>query len=315
MMMSRLIESFALSREGYFIDDDKRRIEIADAVLAQRPDDPFATFLKWQTLSVDEPVPIEPLEQAVRSVREMIDEDDTSPKQEIDDVFDVYSAMLSELCADQYFSSQKDDALSTAEEFREYRTDGDDISDLIFYSLLIERGEFERAIKEADGDMLAGAFAEHCRAISIYEIDGPTAEATDALLEAVSNDPKMAFGVMTYGYDDEDDDDIDRIIDDEDVDHVMRVSMLAALWTADDERFSFFASALFAVSYLLDIFANVEDSNKELEKTLKRLGCLDAMRSARSAIRKMRKAGAEMDQIFNEAISQFMRLRDEGFLD
>lgn len=293
-------------------EDDESRLALVKGIYEKHPDNPFAKYIMWQENGDDESGSFDHfLDEAIETLRPIIAE--AHVEGEIDDeVLSIYVSMLSDLASLRYFDGDKDAALDIAREFMKLDRDCYVIGRLIFYSVLVEKGEYEAVVEAADEDMCETPIAAYSRAIGLFEIEGPTEEASDALLEAISIDPDMAFYILgIWELPDEDDD----ITPDEAAyleDLVMHVSMLSELWGASEERLAFLGVVAFAFGYMtgrLDETGDVE----MIEDGYKTLGCLDEMREARDTMHAMIASGNDQNTVDEEALLAFREIRDKGF--
>ena len=293
-------------------EDAETRLRMIDDVLREHPENPFAQYLKWQEMDEDESEENRALlAGAVEALRPAVTE--AAASGEIDDeILSAYVSMLSDLASLQYFSDEKDAALGTAREFMRLDRDCYIIGRLVYYTLLIEKKAYAEAISAADDDVCETPIAAHTRAIALYETEGASAEASDALLEAISMDPDMAFYILgLWELDDEaESPDPEESAYMEDL--VMHVSMLSELWSATEERLAFLGVVVFAFGYMTGRMDDTNDVDM-LEEGYKNLGCLDEMREARDTIHAMTAAGSEQEAVDEEALMTFRDIRDRGF--
>lgn len=306
-----LVEVFDLFDE----EDDEVRKKAVDDILASSPHNPFAIYIKWQTIEDETAESRQMLADAVSSIEDVMDEllssvpeaaQEAAQEDEAitpEDMLSVYTYMLGDLALSRYFADEKDAALAAAERYMRYDKDGDISGRIVYYPLLIERGEFERAIESADSDIVQTEPGAYCRAIAIFEMDGPTEEASDALIEAVSLFPDLPFYVIGLW-------ELDEEQEGSEVD--MLAAILSDVWTATEERLTFLAALTFAFGYITGRIDEDVDIT-EIEDGYKKLKCLDEMREARDTIAAMTASGRDQESIDEDALMLFMDIRDKGF--
>jgi tetratricopeptide (TPR) repeat protein len=293
-------------------EDAETRLRMADDILREHPDNPFAMYIKWQEMDDDESREDQViLARAVGVLRPMIIEA-ASDGELRDEVRSVYVSLLSDLASLQYFSDDKDAALETAREFMRFDQDCFIIGRLVYYTLLIEKGLYIEAVSAADGDDCETPIAAYCRAIAIYEMEGSSVDASDALIEAISIDPDMAFYILGRWEIESETDDMDPEEEDAIDDLIMHASMLSDLWAAKEDRLSFFGVAAFAFGYMTGRMDGDDDIDM-LEDGYKKIGCLDEIREARDTLRAMIASGKEQELVDQEALMMFRDIRDRWF--
>lgn len=305
-------ELYEAVEEVFEEEDDERRRALVDEVYKKHPDNPFAKYLKWQESGDDESKQADDmLAEAVDSLRPLVAEEVASGQMD-DEILSVYVSILSDLAALRYFDGDKDAALAVAREFMELDRDCYVIGRLIFYSLLIEREEYDEAVSAADDDVCETPVAAYARAIGLYENEGPTDEASDALLEAISLDPDMPFYILGMWELPEDDDEVtfEELAYLEDL--TMHVAMLSDLWGVSEERLAFLGVVAFAFGY---ITGRIDDAGdlEMMEDGYKTLGCLDEMREARDTAHAAIASGKDQNIVDEEALLAFREIRDKGF--
>ncbi|MDL2263212.1 hypothetical protein LJC31_01020 [Synergistaceae bacterium OttesenSCG-928-I11] len=293
-------------------EDAETRVRMVDEILCEHPENPFAQYLKWQELDEDESEENRRLLlDAVETLRPAVAE--AAESGEIDEeILSAYVSMLSDLASLQYFSEEKDAALETAREFMKLDRDCYIIGRLVYYTLLVEKKAYAEVVSAADDDVCETPIAAHCRAIALFETEGASAEASDALLEAISMDPDMSFYILGLW---ELDDEAESMNPEEDAymeDLVMHVSMLSELWNATEERLAFLGVVVFAFGYMTGRMDDTNDTDM-LEDGYKTLGCLDEMQEARDTLHAMIASGKEQEAVDEEALMLFRDIRDQGF--
>ncbi len=293
-------------------EDAAARVRMVDEILREHPENPFAQYLKWQEMDEEESEENGTLlSGAVEALRPAVTEAVSNGELD-EEILSAYVSMLSDLASLQYFSGEKAPALATAREFMKLDQDGYLIGRLIYYTLLIEEQAYAEAVSAADDDTCETPIAAHARAIALYETEGASAEASDALLEAISMDPDMSFYILgLWELDDEtESDDPDEEAYQEEL--TMHVSMLSELWSATEERLAFLGVVVFAFGYMTGRMDDTNDIDM-IEEGYKNLGCLEEMREARDVLHAMIASGKEQDVVDEEALMSFRDMRDRGF--
>jgi tetratricopeptide (TPR) repeat protein len=290
-------------------EDTGKRSALAAAVLKLDPENPVAKYVHWQEMGDDESIEkmsllyeaIETLRPSVKSQEEKIDENEYS----------IFLSMLSDLSTFLYFRGDKDKAFEAAQELVDLDSDGYIAGRIVYYSSLAERGEYRKLIDAVDADMCETPIGEYCRAIALFELDGASEEASDAVIEAISIDPDMAFFITgIWAFDEEDFEETDE--DDDYADELMMQStVLSELWAATDERLAFLSVIVFAFGYLTGRVDDVEDIAM-LEDGYKNLGCLEDMTEARDTIHALVAEGKEQEEVDEEALLLFKDMRERG---
>ncbi|MDR3322451.1 MAG: hypothetical protein LBS93_08380 [Synergistaceae bacterium] len=293
-------------------EDFDRRSAMADEILCMDPGNPFAKYAKWQTLEETESMElIDMLQESVEILRPSIE----SHEEKVDEeTYTTYLAMLSDLATVLYFKGDKDAAFNAAQELIDLDNDGFIQGRIVYYSVLIERGEYQKVIDSVESDILESPVGEYCRAIALLELDGGSEDASDAILQAISLDPDMAFyitDIWTF-----DDSEIEEMFDDDGyIDSLItQIVVLTELWSFSDERFEFLCPIVFSFGYLTGRVSEPEDI-REFEENYKRIGCLEDMREARDTIHSMLADGKEQDEIDEEALMLFRDMRDRGIFE
>lgn len=287
-------------------EDFERCAEISERVLELDPGNPIATYIRWQSLEDEESMEnLDMLRGAVDRLRPSVS-DDAEPTEELRA---VYVSMLSDLASCCYFGGEKEAALAAAEEFMEKDMECQIVGRLVFYSILIERGEYARVVEEADADVCESVMGEYARAIALFEQEGATSDASDSLLEAISLDPDLVFYLIgLWTVDEEDLEDDDEGLTEE---LMMNVAALSELWAASEERLAFISIVAFAFGYLTGRMGDPEEL-RMLEEGYKNLGCLEEMREARDTLHAMIASGKEPQAVDEEALMLFRDMREQG---
>ncbi|MDR1021121.1 MAG: hypothetical protein LBL73_10220 [Synergistaceae bacterium] len=290
-------------------DDPHKRSSLATAILGFDPENPAAKYVTWQELDDEASMErmdllyeaIETLRPLIKSHEETVDENDYS----------LFLSMLSDLSSFLYFRGEKEKAFDAAQELVDLDSECYIAGRIVYYSILVERGEYRKAIDAADADMCETPIAAYCRAIALYELEGASGEASDAVIEAISIDPDMAFYITgMWAFDDEDmegTDDDDGYMDE----LMMQSAILSELWAAADERLAFLSVIVFAFGYLTGRVEDAEDISM-LEDGYKSLSCLDDMSEARDTIQAMLADGKDQADVDEEALFLFKDMRDRG---
>jgi tetratricopeptide (TPR) repeat protein len=289
-------------------EDTGKRSALAVAVLKLDPENPVAKYVQWQEMDDEESMEkmgllyeaIETLRPSVKSQEEKIDEN----------AYSIFLSMLSDLSSFLYFRGEKDRAFEAAQELVDLDSDGYIAGRIVYYSILTERGEYRKLIDAVDADMCETPIGDYCRAIALFELDGASEEASDALMEAISIDTDLAFfitGIWAF-----DEDDFEETDEDDYADELMMQSVvLSELWSATDERLAFLSVVVFAFGYLTGRVDAAEDIAM-LEDGYKNLGCLDDMTEARDTIHALVADGKNQEDVDEEALLLLKDLRDRG---
>jgi tetratricopeptide (TPR) repeat protein len=290
-------------------DDVDKRSEMADKVLSEDPGNPFAKYAKWQLLDEAESMEhSDMLHEAVKILRSSIE----SHEEKVDDdAYTTYLAMLADLSTVLYFKGEKDAAFDAAQELMDLDNDCFVQGRIVYYSVLIERCEYQKLIDAVEADICETPICEYCRAIALLELDGGSEDASDAILQAISLDPDMAFyitDIWTF-----DDSEIDDMSDDDGyIDAlIMQTVVLTDLWAFSDERLEFLCPIVFSFGYLTGRVSEPDDI-REFEEKYKNIGCLEEMREARDTVHSMLADGKDQEEIDEEALILFRDMRDSG---
>lgn len=298
----------------YGEEDPERRTQLVAELAESEPENPLVKYMVWQEMDEEESAArISMLEEAVAALRPFAENETLSD--ESDDVHAAFVSMLSDYASHLYFYGEKDRALEVASEFMKYDRDGYIVGRLVYYALLIEKGQFDRAVEAADEDVCETPIAAYCRAIALYERDGANEDASDALLEAISLDPDMVFYILGFWTFDEEQEEAADANDEEAAyleDLMMHVSVLSELWAATEERLAFLGVVAFAFGYMTGRMEDAGDMEM-LEEGYKTLGCLEEMQEARDTLHAAIASGKEQEDIDEEALMLFREIRDKGF--
>lgn len=297
-------------------EDIDRRMTLADAALAKDPGNAFVKYAAWQLIDDEDAGDInesieevfcalgkKAIEDAEAFVAAGADGDDISL-----DIAQAIASMLADLAASRYFCGKKDEALRASQRFMAIDMDGEVLGRVVSCAVMVEKGMYDEIIDMVDSDVYETAFAAHCRAIALFETEGPSDESSDALLEAISIDPDMAFtsiGVIGSAEDD------DLELEEDAYETAISISILEELWSENDDRLSFIGSVSFALAYITGRIDD-EDTIAMIEKGYKDLGCLEEMQEARDVIHARIASGEDGETIDDEAIMAFRDLREKG---
>lgn len=295
--------------ESLFDEEDMEvRESVVNDILQIDPDNPVAKYLKWESLDDEDAMEnLGLLREAVDTMRPAVE----NASEEMDEgMYATYVAMLSDLSSSLYFKGEKDAALDIAQEFMDLDKDGFIIGRVVYYAALIENAEYAKAVEAADSDMYETPMSEYCRAIALFEQEGASEDASDALLQAISLDPDMVFfitGLWTFDEEDLEQDDESGYIED----MMIQVSVLMELWSASEERLAFLSAVVFAFGYLTGRVTESEDMQM-LEDGYKNLGCLNEMSEAKDTLHAMIASGKEQEEVDEEALMIFREMRSQG---
>lgn len=304
-----------LLEKAFEEDDDAVRETLAEEILSIDPGNAVAKFIKWENLSEEESLEkLDMLKDAFKKLRLEFD-GIPSDSDESEQCRSVLVAMLSNLASCEYFKGNKQDALEFAQEFMNLEYDeGFILGRLLYYALLIEMGKYDEAINAANEDLCEFPVIEYARAIALFETQGAVQEASDAVLEAISLDPDMAFFIVgLWGFDEEPGETGEAIDDDSD-ELMMQISILTDLWGATEGRLAFLGTVVFAFGYLTGRIEEQEDISM-LENGYKSLGCLDEINAAKRTIDSMFAANGEPEEIDEEAILLLRGLIEQGIFN
>jgi tetratricopeptide (TPR) repeat protein len=298
-----------LIEEMISAEDSEERSSLAAAILELDPENPAAKYVTWQELDDEESIKkmnllyeaIDTLRPSIKNQEEMAD----------DDVYSLFLSMLSDLSSFLYFQGDKDSAFRAAQELVDLDSECYIAGRIVYYSILLEKCEYRKVIDAVDDDMCETPIGEYCRAIALYELDGASVEASEAVMRAISLDPDMAFyitGMWTFGDDeielmDEDDEYMDEL--------VMQSAILSELWAATEERLAFLSAIVFPFGYLTGRVDEAEDI-RMLEEGYKNLGCFEDMTEALDTIHAFAAQGKDTAEIDEEALILFRDMRERG---
>jgi tetratricopeptide (TPR) repeat protein len=277
-------------------------------VLKLDPENPVAKYVQWQEMDDEESMEqVGVLYEAIEALRPSVKNHEAVDE----DLFSIFVSMLSDLSSFLYFRKEKDRAFDAAQELVDMDCDGYIPGRIVYYSILLERGEYRKLIDAADADLCETPFAQYCRAIALFELDGESEEASDAVIEAISTDPDLAFfAAGIWAFDDEDFEEADE--NDEYADELMMQSLvLTELWAATDERLAFLSAIVFAFGYITGRVDSPEDIAM-LEEGYRNVGCLDEMNEARDTVHAMTASGKDQEDVDEEALLLFKDMREKG---
>jgi hypothetical protein len=226
-----------------------------------------------------------------------------------------FVSMLSDLASFSYIAGDKDKAFDAAAEFMRYDREGGEIGRVIYYTILVERGDFDEVLRAADEDYCESPQQEYCRAIAAFELDGRDETSAGYLLDAIDMDPDLPFYILGLW---ELDDEFDGAESDESEEYVeemmMSVAVLSELWAANEERLAFLSMVAFAFGYITgrldgpEELAMIEDSYREL-------GCLYEIQESRDIIHAMLAGGADQSETDERAIALFLENDYYGMME
>ena len=291
-------------------DPDKVQSMI-DEVLSLDPDNPLGKYMKWCLMDEDESEEnLNLLYEAVDGMREIISELDGDLGVDMQPEF---ASMLADLASVYYINNELDKASETAEEFMRYDTECNLIGRMVYYSAMAKRGEYDKMAEAADSDEFQTPLSEFCRALALFELEGSSEDASDALLEAISLNHDMIFHIM--GLWEIDEDCIDDSLDEEEAAYMeefqMQAGILTELWSETEERLAFLSSVAFSFGYLTGRVSEPADLEM-LEEGYRNLGCFDAMSAAREELLAMLDEGKDELEVDDEAIMRFREIRAQG---
>jgi tetratricopeptide (TPR) repeat protein len=298
-----------LIQESLSEEDAEKRFGIAESILKLDPDNPVGKYVKWQEMGDDESM--ENMNLLYEAIDVMRPELKMHAEKIDDDNYSIFLSMLSDLSSFLYFRGEKDKAFEAAQELVDLDNEGYTAGRIVYYSILVERGEYRRVVDAVEADICETPMGEYCRAIALFELDGPAEDATDAVMQAISLDPDLAFfvtGIWTF-----DDEEMNESGDDsEDVEEIIMLSaVLSELWSANDERLAFLSAIVFAFGYLTGRVDGAEDTSM-LEDGYRNLGCLEEMKEARDTIHALLADGKDQEEVDEEALMIFKDMRESG---
>ena len=295
-------------------DDPDRVQEMIDEALSLDPDNPIAKYMKWCGMEEEESEEnLYLLQEAIDEMRRLLK--DSKEKYGVD-MRAEFAAMLSDLSSMLYIKGEFDKAFAASEEFMDYDTEGDLIGRMIYYSTLAKRREYDRLAKAADSDEFRTPLSEFCRALALFELEGPSEDASDALLEAISIDREMIFYIM--GLWEVDEESLDYDSDEEEAAYIenfqIQVGILTDLWSETEERLAFLSSVAFSFGYLTGRMSE-QDEMEMLEEGYRNIGCFEIMSNAREELLAMSDDGKEEFDVDEEALMRFREIREQGFFN
>jgi hypothetical protein len=291
-------------------DDDERRLYLAGVLLEADPDNAVGKYVKWQSSTdLDSLKDTSLLEEAIASVRPGVESDGG------EEAGRFFASMLSDLASFSYIAGDKDKAFRAAEEFMKYDRDGGEAGRMIYYAVLVERGDFEAVLRTADEDYCESPQSEYCRAIAAFELDGRDETSAGYLLDAMDMDPDLPFYILGLWELDDEFDDAEPGESEEYVEEMMMsVAVLSELWAANEERLAFLSIFAFAFGYITgrldgpEELAMIEDSYREL-------GCLYEIQEARDIIHAMLASGADQSETDEKALALFLENDYYGMME
>jgi hypothetical protein len=289
------------------IDDDERRVFLADGVLELDPENGFAKYIKWQSMSDDESLAdTSLLREAVASLRadaENPDEYDGDGET----LLSIYVSMLSDLAVSSYITGEKDTAFEAASEFMKLDNECRVMGRIVYFAILTERAEFGKLMAAAKADSFETPCAEYCRAIAAFETEGPGGEAAGYLVNAISMDPDLPYYILGLWSPVDEFGDCDEEL-------MVSAQILSELWSATDGRLAFLSAVAFAFGYLTRRMNDADDIEM-LERTYSGAGCLEEMREARDILDAMLAGGSEQEEADEAALSMLREAEYFGLLE
>ncbi|MDR3280556.1 MAG: hypothetical protein LBT23_08585 [Synergistaceae bacterium] len=303
----------ALIKEIMEAGDDERRLSLAEEILELDPGSAIAKYFKWQSDDDDESSrDLTLLREAIRDLRPTIENLDENND---DDVmtYSLYVSMLSDLASFLYVAGEHEKAFDAAKEFMELDREGYITGRLVYYAVLIERGDFKTVLEAVEADLCETPAGEFCRGVASLELEGPGDAAAGYLLDAFSMDPDLPYYIMgLWTIDDEDleyEDDEDGYIEET----LMTVAVLSDMWSSSEERLAFLSILAFAFGYLTGRMAGADDMDM-IEDSYRDAGCLEEMRESRDILHAMLASGKEQEEVDEEAISSIRKTNYFGLL-
>ncbi|MDR3355022.1 MAG: hypothetical protein LBO21_08290 [Synergistaceae bacterium] len=295
-------------------EDDSAEVGAwADKVLEKDPGNPIARYVAWQAIEDDDEsaARIYMLEESVKAMKAVVDRrpDDMSEDMQL-----VYASMLSDLASYMYLTGRKDEAMEIAEEFKKYDIFGNIPGRLVYYATIIEKYDFNRIIEELENEEIEDMISEYCRAIALYELDkGNVADASNALLDAISLAPDMIFYILgMWDVDDIEPEGFDEDEFDCSIGELELVAViLSDLWSAEDDRLAFLGHVAFALGYLTDRITDKEEIEM-LESSYDDLDIFFMMSESRDKLRSWGKSGRGQSEVDEEAIQVLREMSDVG---
>jgi len=221
-------------------------------------------------------------------------------------------SMLADLASFLYVSGKHDRAFETASEFMKLDLECGILGRMVYYAVLVERGEFDEVIRAADDDICETPPGEYCKAIAAFETEGGEDRAAEYLLSAISMDPDLPYyilGLWTIDDEDVDEDEDDGYIEDT----MMTVAVLSELWGANEERLGFLSAVAFAFGYVTGRMEGPDDMSM-IEESYRELGCLEEIRETRDVLHAMLASGKEQEEVDEEAATVFRQTNYFGLL-
>lgn len=294
-------------------EDDEKRTALFEKILERDPDNPVARYIKWGEMDEKDALAnLGILLDAARKLNELLER----PEGLSEFVYSEYVMILSDIAFCLYANGEEDGAMEVAENFMAKDREGGVLGRIVHYSLLIKRGKYDEAIESASSDTCVTLMGEYCRAIALFETEGVSDKASDALLEAVSLDPEMAFFIM--GLWELGDEEMETIFEDEDGVYmhelIMQAERLSELWNASEERIVFLGTVVFALGYLTGRVVGLEDVEM-LEETYRTIGCFERMSEARDTLQAMLEGGHEPEEVDEKALDLFKEMKGQGLFN
>jgi hypothetical protein len=289
-------------REIFNEEDDERRLSLADSILDIDPANPVAKYIKWQSTDKEESIQdTKLLEEAVESLRPTI-ESMGEPEDDESEIYLLYVAMLADLATFLYISGEHDRAFDIASEFMKLDKNCNITGRMVYYAVLVVRGDFEEVLASVEDDICETPPGEYCKAIAVFEMEGICDKASTYLMDAISMDPDLPFYILGLWVIEEEDLDDNYEIDGYMEDTFMTVAVLAELWTATEERLAFLSVIAFAFGYLTGRMEGPDDTAM-IEESYRELGSLAEIQESRDVLHAMLASGKEQDEVDEKALS------------
>jgi len=203
--------TYELLDRAYESDDLDEVTELIEQILEISPDNPEALLLKSDLIEDDEErLPI--LEQAIKEARRYLEEEGLSGDGILEDTVGLAYLGLLQRAAFTFFALERDDrSLELVEEILHYDHEDRAMAKTLYYRILLEQEEWERALEETAEETARGlgwAYTEMIASFMLSEINEKNGksekkgEKSGANLEKLNkmlwNTVKMAPNVPFY---------------------------------------------------------------------------------------------------------------------
>ncbi|GHV49785.1 hypothetical protein FACS1894216_00830 [Synergistales bacterium] len=292
-------------------NDAGKRISLAEAVLAEEPDNPIAKYVKWYCIRAacapDQGNPEENI-KLLREVSASLRDKAHKPgdPNALYEILPTYLSMLSDLSCELYFNDEEDEALPFVQELTDLDNEGSMSGRFLYYPILIQKKEYAKIVADGDSDERKTPVCMYCRAFALFEL-GRHHEAALEVLDAINDEPEMIFYIIGAKEIDELFDEPESFSGDFSSQTILIANILYGGDGAelDEEKYSFIGEIGLLFGYLTKRLPD-EDIAK-LDEVYEEFGIMDELKAYRA---KKIPEGWENE----EALAKIKELSEKGLL-